>query len=439
MTSTRTPLPQLGDWGSFDELTALQDEQVARLLAEAGRSPFYRARGDLDAVSRDRAGLTALPLTTKRDLRDNYPFGMLAVPRERLATYHESSGTAGTPTPSYYTADDWTDLAERFARKWNGIDETDTLLVRTPYALMITGHLAQAAGRLRGATVVPGDNRSLAMPYSRVLRVLHDLDVTLTWSMPTETLLWAAAAREAGLDPGSDFPSLRALFVGGEPLSDARRRRIGEVWGVPVIEEYGATETGSLAGECRFGRMHLWADRAVFEVYHPETGSTTVDGAGQLVVTPLFRRAMPLLRYNLEDDVEVSYEACGCGWQLPVVRVLGRAAFGYPVAGRKVNQNLLEQLVFELPVEYGVVFWRARAEPDSLRVEIEVPDRDLAEAAAGALTAAIGDALGTPCLVAAVPSGSLVPREVLTASHDVLKPRSLFGADEDWDKALLYY
>ena len=82
---------------------------------------------------------------------------------------------------------DWVDLAERYARKWIGIDPADTFLVRTPYALMITGHLAQAAARLCGATVVPGDNRSLAMPYARVVRVLHDLDVTLTWSLPTET------------------------------------------------------------------------------------------------------------------------------------------------------------------------------------------------------------------------------------------------------------
>src|SRR6185503_19058239 len=95
-----------------------------------------------------------------------------------------------------------------------------------PYALMVTGHLAHAAARRRGATVIPGDNRSLAMPLSRVVRVLHDLDVTLTWSLPTETLLWAAAARAAGYEPGRDFPALRALFVAGEPLTPARRARI---------------------------------------------------------------------------------------------------------------------------------------------------------------------------------------------------------------------
>src|SRR5262249_41654884 len=155
--------------------------------------------------------------------------------------------------------------------------------------------------------------------------------------MPTETLLWAAAAKAAGLRPDRDFPALRALFVGGEPLGPARRRRISEIWKVPVVEEYGSTETGSLSGECPEGRMHLWADRAIFEVYHPDTGEITAGGAGQLVVTPLFREAMPLLRYNLEDDVEVSYACCGCGWELPTVRVLGRSAFGYQVAGQAVT------------------------------------------------------------------------------------------------------
>jgi phenylacetate-CoA ligase len=435
---TATRLPQLGDWGSLDELTERQDAQLPQTLGWAARSPFYRSRFAASTTPADRKDLSALPLTSKQDLRDNYPFGMLAVPREWLATYHESSGTAGSPTPSYYTAEDWTDLAERYARKWVGISAADIFLVRTPYALMITGHLAHAAARLHGATVVPGDNRSLAMPYSRVIRVLHDLGVTVTWSMPTETLLWAAAAKAAGLRPGVDFPALRALFVGGEPLGAARRRRIGEIWGVPVVEEYGSTETGSLAGECPERRMHLWADRAIFEVYHPDTGAFAADGAGQLVVTPLFREAMPLLRYNLEDDVEVSYAECPCGWGLPTVRVLGRSAFGYRVAGQTIAQHRLEDLVFGLPVEHQVMFWRAKAEATLLRVEIEVP-AVAQRAACQALTASVRAAWDVPCEVTGVPEGTLVPHQVLTGVHDVVKPRSLFGAGEDWGKALLYY
>jgi phenylacetate-coenzyme A ligase PaaK-like adenylate-forming protein len=451
MAPSTSRLPEIGDWSTFDELTRLQEKQVPTVMGWAARSPFYRGRlggangaaaggpGKSGTAPATLADLESIPLTTKDDLRASYPFGLLAVDKERLATYHESSGSAGTPTASYYTAEDWTDLAERYARKWVGIGPDDIFLVRTPYALMVSGHLAHAAGRLRGATVVPGDNRSSAMPYSRVVRTMYHLGVTLTWSMATETLIWAAAARAAGYEPGPrDFPALRALFVGGDPMTDAKRRRIEELWGVPVVEEYGSTETGSLAGECPRRKLHLWADRAVFEVYRPETGQVSREGTGQLVVTPLFREAMPLLRYNLADDVEVSYAPCACGWTLPTVRVLGRSAFGYPVGRAKVAQHQVEQLVFGLPARYGVLFWRARAFPDRLVVEIGAEPPHHREAC-GDLAAAIQQHLGVNCDVRAVQRSSLVPDRVLTGMQDVVKPRGLFGPDEDWDKALLYY
>lgn len=430
--------PELGEWSDLEELAALQDKQLSKSLAWAARSPFYQERFDASSPPRSMADLDDVPLTTKQDLRDAYPYGLLAVDKERLATYHESSGTAGQATASYYTAEDWVDLAERYARKWVGMDASDTFLVRTPYALLLTGHLAHAAGRLRGATVVPGDNRSLAMPYARVVRVMHDLGVSLTWSVPTEPLLWAASARAMGWDPKEDFPALRALFVGGEPLSDERRQRISSIWGVPVVEEYGSTETGTLAGECPEGHLHLWSDRLVFEVFDPETGRLSSEGAGQLVATTLYREAMPLVRYNLEDNVEVSTEPCACGWAVPTVKVLGRTAFGYPVAGTRVTQGALESLVFSLPEEHQVLFWRARAEREQLRVQIEV-DESRRDAAVADLEAAVRRQLEVPCVIEALPLGGLVPRETLTREQDVVKPRSLFGPDESWGKALLYY
>lgn len=423
----RLTLPQIGDWESLEELRALQLKALPQVLEWAARTPFYSGRVGPD--------FDELPLTTKQDLRDQYPFGMLAVPRSRLDTYHESSGTAGQSTPSYYTAEDWIDLTDRYARKWVGITPEDTFFVRTPYALMITGHLAQASARRQGATVVPGDYRSLAMPYSRVVKAIHDLEVSLTWSIPTEPLVWAATAQAAGLRPRADFPALRALFVGGEPLTPARRSRISEIWGVPIVEEYGSTETGSLAGECPHGRMHLWSDRMIFEVYDPATGRITKAGNGQLLVTPLYREAMPLLRYNLEDDVEVSYADCPCGWHLPSIRVLGRSAFGHPVAEGTVTQQQLEELVFSLPIGYGVMFWRARADRDVLRVQIEVAEehRDVAVAA---LAAAIDREIGVPTEVAGLAPGALLPIEALTRTRDVVKPRSLLAAGEDWSSAL---
>ncbi|MFY1659719.1 AMP-binding protein [Micromonospora sp. WMMD1274] len=421
-------------WTDEAGLGRLQESRLAAALRAAERSPFYAKRG----VPADRTELAAYPLTTKQDLREAYPFGLLAVDRAELATYHESSGSSGVPTSSYYTAGDWQDLIERYARKHVGIRADDMFLVRTPYALMITGHLAHAAARSRGATVVPADNRSLAMPYAKVVRVLHDLDVTLTWSLATDTLLWAAAARLAGREPGRDFPALRALFVGGDPLGPAKKKRIAEIWKAPVVEEYGATETGSLAGECPHGRLHLWADRALFEVHDPVTGRTSATGRGQLVVTPFYREAMPLLRYNLEDSVEVSFPDCPCGWALPVVRVLGRSAWTVQTGAADLTQADVEELVFGLPAEYGVMFWRARFEESRLRVQIEVTE-DHRDAAARELRAAVEYAHGIGAVIEPLPPAALVPERLLTAEPDVVKPRGLFHAGEDWDKALEYY
>ncbi|MFY1634934.1 phenylacetate--CoA ligase family protein [Solwaraspora sp. WMMB335] len=432
--------PELGDWSSVEQLHDLQRARLPRLLARAARSPFYQKRFAGGHTPTTVEDFFALELTLKQDLRDAYPWGMLAVDPAELATYHESSGSAGTPTPSFYTAGDWHDLAERYARKWVGINADDVFLVRTPYALMITGHLAHAAARLRGATVIPGDCRSLAMPMSRVVRVLHDLNVTLTWGNPTETMMWAASARAAGLDPATDFPALRALFVSAEPLTGARRNRISEIWGgIPVVEEYGATETGTLAGAAPDGTMRLWADRVLFEVLDPQTGRLQPEGRGTLVATPLYRDAMPLLRYHLADEVEVSYrDADRDSWFLPTVRVLGRSAFEYRVHGIGVTQERLEELIFGLPREREVIFWRARAEQELLTVEFEVPpaQRELARAELGT---AIDRRFGVPHRITPLPPGSLVPDAVLTADTDVLKPRSLFGPHDNWDKSILYF
>ena len=431
-------LPQIGEWHSFEELDLLQDAQMAAVLERASRSPFYTRHFAAIGRSPSPEDFSALPLTTKQHLNDSYPFGLLAVPQAELSHYFESSGTSGKPTPAYYTADDWRDLAERYARKTTGIHPSDILFVRSPYALGMAAHLAAASGRSRGATIVPGDNRSSVIPYPRVVRVLRDLEVTLTWSNPTDCLLWAATAKRAGLDPARDFPALRALFVGGEPLSAARRRRISQIWNVPVIDEYGCSEIGSLAGRCPADTLHLWADRVKPEVYDDEVGSISREGVGELVLTPLYLTAMPLVRYNVHDRVRLSYSECACGWKLPTLTVLGRAGLGYRVAGVPgITQLAIEEIVFSLPAELGLMFWRARAERDRLLIQIEVAERD-AGAARAALSSAVRTELAVPCEVEVLAQGGLVPDDVLESRRQSLKPRSLYGPSERWDQAIVF-
>jgi phenylacetate-CoA ligase len=431
-------LPQIGDWSSFEELRSLQDARIPGVLARAARSPFYAQRFAGGGMPVSVEDFAAIPLTTKLDLMQSYPFGMLGVPQSEVATYFESSGTSGVPAPAYYTEPDWRDLVERFARKPGGIHPSDIVFVHTPYALGMVARLAHEAGRFRGATIVPGDANSFVIPFTRVVRVLHALGVTLTCSNPTQCLLWAATARRAGLDPGRDFPALRGLFVVGEPLSVARRRRISEIWGgVPVVDDYGCSELGSLAGRCPAGSFHLWADRVKPEIYDEHSDTLAPAGIGELVLTPLYLQAMPLVRYNLHDRVELSYEDCDCGWKLPTVTVLGRAGQGYPVAGSQITQLELEELVFSLPAELGVLFWRAKAEPDRLHIQIEADDTN-AQPAETALRAAIDDTLAVPCDIDVLAPGELVPDDVLTSPRQSLKPRPLFGPDESWDQAIVF-
>ncbi|MEU3308853.1 AMP-binding protein [Nocardiopsis sp. NPDC006832] len=438
-TALARDLPVLGDWRGFDELHRLQEERVAWTLERALRTPFHQGRLRTPSSMTGIDDLSDLPVTGKSDLRDAYPFGLLAVERERLATYHESSGTSGAPTASYFTDGDWEDVADRFARSRVGLGPADTVMVRTPYAMLTTGHQAHRAARARGATVVPADNRTLVVTGARVVRLLRDLDVTVAWSLPTECLLWGAAARFAGMDPGRDFPSLRSLLVAGESLTPARRAAISRLWGgIPVIQDYGSTETGSLAGECPQGRLHLWADRFLPQVYDPATGRSSRTGMGHLVITTLYREAMPLVRYDLADRVRIREEACECGWWLPTVEVLGREAEVRGTGVAQVSQSRLEAAVFSLPERYGVLFWRARTTSDHLEVEVEaVPEH--ADRAAAELEDALRAALGVECRVRGRAQGELVPESVLSRTDDFVKPRSLFGADEDWDRAFDYH
>lgn len=410
-------------------------DRFEELLARASGSPFYRARG-LPSRVRSYAEWARLPLTTKADLRAGYPFGFLAVPREKIATYHESSGTTGEPTPTYFTEGDWDDIVTRFNRNAVAIGKGDAVLVKTPYSLVTTAHQMHRAARAAGALVVPADNRSSNMPYPKVVRLLKDVPVTVAWCLPTEALLWAEAASLQGLVPRRAFRALRAFLVAGEPLSEARRDRIEAIWGsARVFQDYGSTETGSLAGECAKRRLHLWADRVFAEVFDPTTGRASRTGRGQLVVTPLLREAMPIVRYCIEDQVELTESRCECGSPLPVLRVLGRAGSPVVVQGRELFPGELEETIYRLPREHGVLFWRARHSTERLEIEIR-PAAGNEAVACRELRKLVGLRLGVKADVRAV--DAIVSRDKLLESPGFQKPRFLFGPGEDWSQGIHY-
>jgi phenylacetate-CoA ligase len=421
--------PKLGDWESLESLVESQRPILQRNLQQAIRSPFYSRRLTNNFFES--------PLTTKEDLRQHSPFGFLAAPRNHLATYHESSGTSGEPTSSFFTEDDWDDVVSRFLRSSVNLKTSDSVLVKTPYSMVTTAHQMHRAARRRGAMVVPADNRSTNMPYSKVVRLLKQVPITVAWCLPTEVLLWAESARLNDLDPQKHFPELRAFLVAGEPLSEPKRQHLQALWGgKKIYQDYGSTETGSLAGECREGNLHLWADRLYCEVWNEATQTLQREGRGKLVVTTLYRWAMPLVRYLIGDDVEISYGDCDCGWKLPIIKVGGRAESILEVQGRKFWPLDLEASVYSLPAVHGVHFWRARYSLEHLDIEIEAPQRR-AQAAVTALESIVKERLGIDARVRPARE-EIVSRHLLTEKASFQKPRFIFKANEDWSEAIHY-
>lgn len=428
------PWPRLGDWSTFEELARLQAQALDKSLSMARGSRFYQRRLERGVRFED------LPLTTKEDLRAGYPYEFLARPVRDVATYHESSGTTGQPIASFLTEADWAECADRFTRGAANLGPEDRVMVKTPYSMATTAHQMHYSARSRGAMVVPADNRSSMMTYQRVLQLLRDVGVTVTWSLPSEPLFWTAVAWATGMKPAEVGHALRAMVVAGELLSPAKRERISQLWGgIRVVEDYGSTETTSLAGECEAGVLHAWADRFLLEIYDPATKTFAPRGQGQLVVTSLYREAMPLVRYNLEDFVELRDEPCSCGWVLPRIRVLGRpvTATQGATAAQGLRQSDIDSVVYRLPIEYRALFWRGLVTGDRLRLEVEAEPKTATECAAR-LRQDLEAALGVTSDVVAVSPGTLVPHQVLLRQTPFVKPRFLFSSKQDWDRGLIY-
>ncbi|HZE03082.1 MAG TPA: AMP-binding protein, partial [Pseudonocardiaceae bacterium] len=372
--------------------------------------------------------------------RAGYPDQFLAVPRVKLATYHESSGTStGRSTGSYLTEDDWSELVDRVSRHAVSLTAQDTVLVKIPYAMVTAAHQMHAVARAAGALVIPADSRSSAMPHRRILRLLRDLQVTVACCMPLEPLLWAACAQLWGEpQPHLLAPALRAIVCFSEPLAAAKRARIQSLWkGARVHESYGVSECGgNLGGECPAGHLHLWADRYLPEILDPVTGALTTEGTGQLVVTTLYREAMPLVRYNIGDLVTLRYQECTCGWHLPLLRVFGRAESAGSQT-RTLRVTDVEDLVYSLPEQLGVLFWRGVLGGSGLRIEVEAEPSCAAQAVDELRTRALTQ-LGMPVEVSVVAPGTLVPLDVLTQDEQFAKPRYLYTDTEDLASGILY-
>jgi phenylacetate-CoA ligase len=304
-----------------EELEALQLERlratVDRILAAvpAGRARLHEAgvRSGRDLGSLD--DLRGLPFTAKSDLREHYPFGLLAVPREQLVRVHASSGTGGKPTVVGYTRHDLEDVwTAVMARSMATAGVRAGMVVHNAYGYgLFTGGLGfHQGGERLGATVVPVSG---GMTERQVL-LLQDFGGQALASTPSYALNIAHAMRRAGVDPGE--LRLEIGLFGAEPWSETMRAQIERELGLTAINFYGLSEVvgPGVAVECPQERngLHVNEDHFLVEVVDPETGAPRGAGEeGELVFTTLTKEALPLVRYRTADIASLTLDACPCG------------------------------------------------------------------------------------------------------------------------------
>lgn len=295
------------------------DKEKARKFQEMykriQKSPLYKTK--LSDYALNGIGLSqiqSLPLTTKEDLRKAGIFGHLAVDMKEIAQYHESTGTTGEPSSAWFTQKDLIIGGRQLKECGVHLTPEDLVLIRFPYALALPAFLMQHAAWQTGAGVVPASGRTVITPYTRVLSLMKNLSVTVLAGLPREMELLAEAARLGGSEPSKDFSALRAICVAGELMSDKRREHIEKLWGVPVFNMYGSTETANIATMCEYGTMHIVEEDFFVEVLSEDGSRPVANGEkGFAAITTLSHHGSPLLRYFNEDIISVEPCLCDCG------------------------------------------------------------------------------------------------------------------------------
>ncbi|WP_109004479.1 phenylacetate--CoA ligase PaaK [Streptomyces rishiriensis] len=415
MTDVRNPLD---DGERLDEaaLRTLQLERLRTSLRRAySRVPFYREAFDKAGVHpddcRDLADLARFPFTTKADLRAHYPYGMFAVPRNRIRRIHASSGTTGRPTVVGYTDADlsmWSDMVARSLRA-AGARPSDTVHVAYGYGLFTGGLGAHYGAERLGCTVVPASGGMT----SRQVRLILDLEPRVIMVTPSYMLTLLDEFERQGVDPRST--SLRVGVFGAEPWTERMRQEIEERCAIDAVDIYGLSEVigPGVAQECVETKdgLHVWEDHFLPEVVDPVTGEVLPEGEeGELVFTSLTKEAMPVVRYRTRD---LSRLLPGTARVFRRMRkVTGRSDDMVILRGVNLFPTQIEEIVLRTPGVAPHFQLRLTREGrlDALTVRAEArPDATAADraTAARAVAAAVKDDIGVSVAVEIVDPESL--------------------------------
>ncbi len=370
----------------------IEREQLARLqetVANAyAKVPHYRAKIDAAGIMpsdiRTLEDVRLLPFTTKADFHDSYPFGLFAVPPKELTRIHSSSGTTGKPTVVGYTKNDlntWVDLVARMVSQ-AGVTEEDIAQISFGYG-MFTGGFGLHYGLERaGATVVPVSSGNT----DRQLMYMTDFQSTALVSTPSYAAHLAEEAKTRGLKLGEDIVLNWGLF-GAEPWTEGMRSRVQESFGLSATDNYGMSELGGpgFCGECEIAKdgMHIAEDKYIWEIIDPITCEPVAEGEiGELVVTPLWKEALPVIRYRTRDLTSVTTQVCQCGrTSARMSRVKGRTDDMLIIRGVNVFPTQVEHVLMETDgtsPHYLLVITR-EGSLDTLEVWVEVSEKLFSE------------------------------------------------------------
>jgi phenylacetate-CoA ligase len=379
----------------------MRDKQLARLqrtLALAyDRVPHYRAAFDAVGVQpadcRSLEDLARFPFTTKLDLRDNYPFGLFAVPRTDVRRIHASSGTTGRPTVVGYTQrdlDTWADLMARSIRAAGG-RPGDTVHVAYGYGLFTGGLGAHYGAERLGCTVIPMSGGMTP----RQVQLIHDFEPSIIMVTPSYMLALLDEFERQGLDPRAS--TLKIGIFGAEPWTEAMRAEIEDRLDMHAVDIYGLSEVmgPGVAQECVETKdgLHIWEDHFYPEVIDPDTGAVLADGEpGELVFTSLTKEALPIIRYRTRDLTRLLPGTARPGFRR-MEKITGRSDDMIILRGVNVFPTQLEEVVLGtagLAPHFQVVLTRdGRLDAMTVRVEArpDCPPERRGEAAAEIATA----------------------------------------------------
>jgi len=399
------------------ELRELQLKRLKKTIRLVQNVDFYKKKLSSAGISpssiKTLEDIQKIPFTKKQDLRDGYPFGFFAVPLQKVVRIHTTSGTTGKPTVVGYTSNDLKTWSNLLARNMTmiGLTKDDIFQNMVNYGMFTGGLGFHYGAELMGMTVIP----SATGNTKRQIEMIRDFGVTAIHCTPSYAMHLSEVAEEMG----EPLSSLRTGIFGAEAWSESTRKALENRLNLTAFDSYGLSELfgPGVAFECpeRDG-LHIWHDSYLVEIIDPATGEILGDGErGELVVTPLVKEAMPLLRYRTGDVTMKMEDGCLCHRSQKISRITGRSDDMLIIRGINVFPSQIEHVLLRIP-EVGnqfMVYIDRINHLDEMTVEVEI-NRDffsgeLADLSRiqGKVTKALRDALELRTAVKLVEPGSL--------------------------------